>query len=698
MELETVLQDLTLKTGLGVERDADVLRKRAKRSEAARIIIPDVVDIARREKCLQDPERFLRTYFKDRYTRPFGKHHQQMMESIISKARYGGRQAVAAPRGCGKSELVKGVMVYIVLAQLVRFPLFVAATTDLASSLYEDFRRKVATNDLLFEDFPEICSPVRDLDGAPQRAAKQHVDGVPTRIVWTAKELSLPHVPDSVYGGVKMTYAGLDSAFRGKNVDGDRPDFIVVDDPETRESAKSYPQIEDREKIIDRDIAGLAGEGVDIAITVLTTIQNSYCLSYRITSRDPKEGKPAFNGLRFGVIEKWPDTVDDPTDETKLGLWSEYIALRHKDYADGDEHARNAVQFYLDHQEEMEAGAEMLTDYFTPKHHDDGTQLTFSALQVAFDKIADTDLASFRTEYQNDPEEEEKPEVIKLTAAKVQSRTVDLQQGEVPADLKCRTIGLDIGKFFSHWTDTAWLNDECVGHVADYGVMETHGLTRDSTDKAIESALVDSMTVWCEDILKRQPDIVLIDSGTYTDAAYEICRRFGRPFYPAKGWDQGRFRMPRRSDTVVPFDETYARWLPEHRVWLYNVQGEHWKKWLQERFMVNPVGEDGFRVDGSLSLFSNAGDVKRHLSFAHHIVAEEERWIPKDGKHLQRQWFVKNRNNHWLDSTALACAGAGSMGVKLVKVQPQQQAPQPTSKPAQQFTNQYGQPFVATGR
>lgn len=680
------------------ERDKDIQRKRDQRSEAARIVIPDVVDPQRRERCLADPELFLKTYFEKRYKRPFGKHHHQMIDTITNRAKYGGRQAVAAPRGCGKSELVKGMLVFLVFAELVRFPLPVASTTPHAGKLYADFRKKIATSELLAEDFPEVCWPVRDLEGAPLRAHKQHVDGQLTQIVWKATELSLPYVPDSPFGGVKMLYYGLDAAFRGLNLDGQRPDFVLVDDPETRESAKSIAQCEDRERILDQDIAGLAGEDENLAVVVLTTIQNRTCLSFKLTDRDPETGKPAWNGLRFGMIEKWPDTVDDPTDESKLGLWSQYISIRHKDQAEGDEHGLDAIQFYLDNRTEMDAGVEMLTDHFTPQYLDDGTQLTHSALQVAFNKIADTNLAAYRTEYQNDPEKGDEIERISLTSAKVQSRLSGLEQRELPADTKFRTLGVDLGKYASHWCEIAW-EDRCVGSIVDYGVIETHGLMKDSGQRAIENALVDALDSWSDSDRVRTADLILIDSGNWRDAAYEVCRRNGKPFFPAKGTDPERFRMPRRSATTVPFLECYARFQTEERVWLYTVQGEFWKQWLQERFLARTRDETGDRLSGSMAVFDHGGDVKRHLSFAHHMVSEEERWIPKEGKELQRSWFVKSRNNHWLDAAALGCAAAGTLGVRLI----QQTAPKSGQVARKRvtpsrMTNHFGQPFVATGR
>jgi len=674
--------------------EKDQKRQREQYSEAARIIIPDCKNLIRRESCLSDPEMFLRVYFAQDFERPFGRHHQTMIDAIYSKAKHGNRQAVAAPRGCGKSTIGKAMVVYLVLAGMVRFPLPIAATGDFASEFYSDFQERIKLNSLLYEDFPEVCHPVRALEGAPQRSAKQHIDGKLTRIVWTTEELSLPFVTCNnavckTYGGVKMTYYGLDSAFRGVNIGGERPDFVLIDDPETEESAASLQQIEKRAKTLDRAISGLAEEGDNLAIVVLTTIQNRYCLSFQLTDR---KQRPAFNGLRFGMIIKWPQRME---------MWETYISTRHADQESGDEHGRTAIQFYLDNREEMDEGHEMLTDFFKPEVLEDGTQTIHSALQFAFNKIADTNISAYRSEYQNDPEEEEKPETSGLTAARVQSRVSKLPQRESPSTTELRTIGLDLGNYNSHWTDIAW-EGNAIGSIVDYGIMETYGLNANSSDKAIELAILAGLEVWADDVVSNiNPLLALIDSGSgrgHTQAVYEFCRRRGAPFYASKGWDQSRFRMPLKQDGKEPFLEAWAHSLVEESVWLYNVNTEWWKRWLQQRFITDPIDDAGNRNDGSLTLFSPGEDKKRHLSFAHHIVAEEEQLVPVHGKESKRVWFVKNRNNHWLDSTALACAAAGCVGVRLIDAAKSVDVvvrPIVESKP---MTDQWGRTFGVTNR
>jgi hypothetical protein len=676
-------------SAIPTNRDKDITRKRQERSEAARITIPECKNPKRREQCLADPERFMRTYFADRYRLAFERDHRFIISSVIDIASKGGRQAIAASRGRGKSETVKGLLPYVALKGLSRFLLPIAATTALAERLYQDFKRKLATNDLLLEDFPEVCWPIRSLEGAPQRAAKQHVDGKLTKIVWTGDYISLPHVPGSPYGGVKMAYYGLDAAFRGVNIDGDRPDFILIDDPETKESAKSPMQIEDRENIIDRDIAGLVSQDGVMGIAVLTTVQTIISLSAKLT--DPKI-KPAFNGKRFGLIEAWPSSLE---------MWDEYIAIRKANQEAGDKYGIGAVEFYLTNRDEMDAGVKMITSHINQIEDDDGNPTIYSAIQQAFNKIADTSLAAFKTEYQNDPEPEEAPETTGLTAGRVASRISGLIQGEYHKDTETVTVGLDIGKYYSHWVKIAW-HGNAIGNIVDYGIMETPGMMTATDSRAVMAALLPALLQWRTDIAADgKLDFCLVDSGDYGDAVYEFIRQVGgNPFAAAKGWDSGRFRMPKEpTKDKRPFQECYAAHQPSERLWLYHVHTEHWKQWLQERFVTATFDENQQFNDGTLSLYSAPDDRKRHLSFSHHIVAEERRDTYVPGKGTVRKWVTVSRNNHFLDATALACAAAGCLGVRIiprVDARPISQQIRQPQKP--RIVNPYGQPFLATER
>ncbi|MFM7009568.1 MAG: hypothetical protein ACKO0Z_09615, partial [Betaproteobacteria bacterium] len=100
---------------------------------------------------------------------------------------------------------------------------------------------------------------------------------------------------------------------------------------------------------------------------------------------------------------------------------------------------------------------------------------------------------------------------------------------------------------------------------------------------------------------------------------------------------------------------------------------------------------------GTLSLFSS-NDRRKHLSFSQHIVSEERRDIFEPGKGHVRKWVVVNRNNHYLDATALACAAAGCLGVRVVPRVILTPPPAKQIQKRQPITTPSGMPFVATER
>lgn len=632
---------------------------------------------------------------------------------MIEVATTGGEKAIAAPRGRGKSQIAKGAVCYLILAGLVRFPVPVSQTTAHSQEFYEDFRRKIAFNEKLYEDFPEVCHPVRCLEGAPQRASRQHIDGELTHIEWKVDRLRLPNVPEKYrgpidYGGVRMEYRGLDSAIRGINRDGDRPDFVPIDEPETRESARSETQITDRINALDKDVAGLAGEDHELAQIMLTTLQNNFCLSAQYT--DP-ERRPSWMGERFGWVEKWP--VEYPRDGETLGMWHEYMTRRGQDQRNGDRYGRSATQYFLDNRQQMELGGELLSDNFKFKVLADGWQTVHSPWQEVFNFIADKSYEAFCTEYQNDPPQGEQIETLELMPGAIAAASSGLEQGATPDGTRCVTTGIDIGKYVCWFCKIAW-DDDATGTVIDYGEFRTSGLDKTSSEGAIENAIIDAVQRFAEENESEVASLLtLVDSGNWTNAVYEACRRVGGSFYPSKGLggENRAFRMPKMTDEKMPFLEAYAsRQYDEFRreVWLYDINSLYWKNWLQERWLIPPWarradhGNEGIRNPSSMALFEPpSGDARFHTKFSKSMVSERLEQVPLPNKGFKKVWTIKDKyNNHWLDAAALACAAAGCVGIRLV--QPVVEAPKPDQKKASvnrvsSFARD-GRPYLVTQR
>jgi hypothetical protein len=609
------------------EHDRDIERKRQKRQAGAAITIPDVVNVKRREKCLDDPERFLRTYGAPKpdipvelqpgtFWMPFISYHKSMISAIYERAKTGGDKADAAPRGGGKSTIIFWMLLYIVLAKLRFHPAGLGATlTHAKEKLFDPIVTQLKTNDLLLEDFPEVCWPIRELNNNALRAKKQHVDGTPTNIICSQKRLVLPTVPGSPYGGCSFGYYGFDSAIRGY-----RHDFAAIDDPETDQVAVSSEQNEKLEKLIDGAVVGLKFPGGVLPRVVITTIQNRRCYSYRVTSRDPKEGgKPNFQGDRHGQMVSWPENRE---------LWDEYIATRQLAQGDPehpDKDGMKAVEFYKANFEEMNRGAEVAN----PNDFDKKNPAELNAIQAFFNRIADWGLARVMAELQNDPEEEETETTLGLSPGLVASRISGLNQNQLPSGVGDTKIvcGLDIGNRVSHWVKVAVFGN-ATGVIIDEGVMETRNMIKNPDQEYLTKALLEALHGWRTQMLSENPpDFALIDSGDghHQEAIYEFVRQTAATgtFAASKGWEPGRFRMPKPDKQGRPpagtmlFDECYAQRQPNKGVWLYNVNTEHWKRWLQERFITPTFDSNNKFNDGSLSLFApRDNDPKRWLEFS----------------------------------------------------------------------------------
>ena len=630
-------------------------RDREKAKRESEIVHRPCANPQRRKECLADPKLFLKTYFPDRFYNPFASHHIEIINGIANCAIEGGDQAIAAPRGDGKTEICAAMMVWAILAELVRFPVIVAATGDFALKIFKDIKSHFENNELLAADFPEVCDYVKDLEGAPSRANKQHNGGKRTRIVWTQSEVIFPTVEGSPYGGVAIAYKGLDAAIRGIKVRGQRPDFVLIDDPETRESAKSDHQIRERTIAIDRDIAGLAGPDKPLARVMLTTLQNRQSLSYTFT--DPAL-RPSWHGKRFSMVVKFPTNVD---------MWTEYVALRQ---GDQKEETDKATEYYLANREAMDDGAEVSNPHrFKPGE--------ISALQSFYNRVADLGWPAVNAELQNDPDDDAVDDQTTITAHTVRTRMSGLKRAELPKAEGVKIVcGIDIGKYYSHWVKVA-IYGHAVCNVIDYGVMETHGLSVGSDEQSIEQAILKSLEIWRMEVQDTNaPELVMVDSGDYTSAIYEFVRRVGSPFVAAKGWESGRMRFDvTSSQTRRVFQECLANFHSAERVWLYNVNASFWKAEVHRRFMTSTFNEANLVNDGSLSIWST-DDRKEHISYSHHICAEayEERFI--EGKGLVKKWVAKHRNNHWLDATGLALCAGGCLGFRTIQVSQRATTPQ----------------------
>lgn len=650
------------------ERESQRQLMARKRAAGRDVSVRVCSDPVRRAELESDTPGWLCFFLPHLFFNPFSPAQLEWIAEIEQRATFGGDKALAAPRGEGKTMIALGVTLKLLLTGELRFPLLCAATGPAAAQLLGNVKFEIEFNDQIAEWYPEVVDCVRALEGATQRQRMQTVDGERTHLVWERDIVVFPTLPDKYRsrcrGSVLMT-RGLDAAIRGINYRGKRPDFVLVDDPETRESAKSASQCEERERTIERDLAGLAGPGARYGRLMLCTLQNrTPCIAAKYT--DPTQ-KPSWNGKRYRMLVTLPKRQE---------LWEEYLHLIWIGGETGkDPEGNEANEFYRLNRAEMDEGAEVGNE------HRFIADKELSALQHCYNIIARVGLANFLTECNNDPPIEEGPQESTINETLVASRTNEFEQGRVPDDCQSLVAAIDVGKHRCYWEVQAW-RAGATGFIVDYGWADVMGTSIEDDDKvAIEAAVMRTLFVirdrWIsEPYIKADGEIVPIDlcpvdsgDGKMQQAVYEFVRRSGKPFVASKGFGDGRgsspFHLGKQTNERRIGNQWFQALQPEAKLWLYGFNADHWKHYVHERFQTETYDDEGRYRAGAISLFKPV-DRFQHAKFSRSIVSEKWREEFEKGKGWKRQWVKVSKENHWFDTTVMCAAAADMRGIRLI--------------------------------
>jgi len=580
------------------ERDSQAELMAQKRAKQRDIVIPPPRNMKRRLASLDNVELFLTTYFPNVFYEPFTADRRAMMNDIVDAAQYGGDQAIAGPRGEGKTRLALYVALYLMVSGKSVFPIVIGKSQTKAQSELKTIKEKLQQTALFIADFPEIGVPFKKVGGWSSRGRMQTFRQENTNIEIAADHLIFPTIEgldwESRARGQIIASMGVDGPIRGTNYRDVRPTIAIIDDIESRESANSDTLIEKNEEIIEQDIGGLGASSERISRVMLCTTLNRKCIAFRYT--DPKQ-KPSWRGKRYRKMVKRPDRMD---------LVQQYIEHRQLRRPD-DPDAREAFRYWRDNQAEIERGCIVSNPYsYSRKLHSDGEPLELSAIHAYFNRVADVGETAVATEIDNDPPEESGPQGLGLTAEIVAGRISGLARRQLPANAEFITAGIDIGKYNCHWAVCAWWRG-AGGCVIDYGVAEVVGNENVRHDdraadiEASEPAIYRALLAWRDYILTagytdaagatRKVDMVLVDSGAYTNSAYEFCRQVKGVFRPSKGI-AGYRRRDKSSATCIAGTNQHAQWLPSQGVWLHELHTDYWKQWVHERFLTPNFDEN----------------------------------------------------------------------------------------------------------
>ena len=308
--------------------------------------LPPVVDPERRELCRLNLRLFLETYFKEIFCYDWSPDHLKAIDLIEQAVLRGALFALAMPRASGKTSLCECACLWAALYGHHQFICVIGSDEDSAKELLQSVKTQIETNELLLEDFPEVCCPVVALDGQNNRANGQTYQGERTCITWTDKKVVLPTIEGSAASEVVINTRGITGRIRGmkhtrRDGSSARPSLVIVDDPQTDESARSVTQCERRERTLAGAVLGLAGPGKKISGIMPCTVIVQDDMADKILNRDKH---PYWNGQRTKMLYQFPANME---------LWDQYRELREDGFRAGDYGAK-ANRFYKKNRKQMD--------------------------------------------------------------------------------------------------------------------------------------------------------------------------------------------------------------------------------------------------------------------------------------------------------------------------------------------------------
>jgi hypothetical protein len=637
--------------------------RRARRVSAAGRDIgppPAVVDAARRESCRLDFRLFCETYAAESFPLAWSPDHLTAISKIEGAVLRGELFAFAMPRGSGKTTLCEWACLWALLNGHRQFITLIGSDQAIAEQMLDSIKSHLEQNDLLANDYPEATYPIRALEGINKRARGQLSEGKPTKIEWGSDQITLASIPGGASSGAAVRVAGITGRIRGlrhTRPDGKtiRPDLVLIDDPQTDESAASPSQCATRERTLSGAILGLAGPGKRIAGLCTVTVIRTDDLADRLLDR---QKHPSWQGERTKLVYEWPDAEDD---------WSQYAELRREGQRDGTGTGA-ADDYYRQRQAAMDAGSRVA--WAERKAPDE-----LSAIQHAWNLRIDRGEAAFNAEFQNSPLADDIT-TDKLDKRQLPLRATNIARGIVPAGHTKLTAFVDVQDRLLYWLVASW-SESFGGHVVAYGAHPDQGssffeagsarktLALASPGAGFESALRAGLDETARLLLARdwprEDGVPMRISQLMVDANWgqstAVVRNFARssPFaaqiLPSRGKGVGASGTP-MGPRKNRGDRAGLNWLVGKTAEGTQIEATYdtnfWKTFVSGRLRLG-LGDPE-------AIMLHAGN---HEMLIEHLVAEFPVRVEARGRSVD-EWKSVARENHWWDCL-VGCAVAASI-------------------------------------
>ncbi|WP_417396909.1 terminase gpA endonuclease subunit [Gimesia chilikensis] len=638
-------------------------------------------NLKRREKCRDSFVEFCQTYGKTAFNLKWCKNHYKAAEKIEDSILTGEWFALAMPRGTGKSTLARWGCNWAAVYRHSLYSLLVAATGPASDELLRSVKSTLMNNELLYDDFPDVCVPIRHTGGNAQRALGQTFKGKSTRIRWEQGAICLAEIPVeySKAQNAIIETVGIDGQIRGRSfemTDGEvvRPTFCILDDPQTRKSARSTPMTNERLDIINGDIAYLPGPTEPMGLVMPCTVIQKGDLADQALDHSLY---PEFQGEKTVMVESFPENMD---------LWYEYWEIRKESYSNGGK-GKEANKFYKANRAAMDKGCVVTWEerYFKKKGE-------ISAIQHAMNLFL-KDEASFFAEYQNDPKAEVEEGLITVTANDIAKRVrPNLKKTIIPASAQKVTAMIDLSKKVL-WYSVCAFNDEFGFTDVDYGAWPEQNVNYFTLSSARISMqmkkpgqpesvyILNGLNQLTEAILGKEYKSesggiytvtrCLIDEGKWQDIVHAFIRqsKFKNIIIPSKGRGIKASSKPLVDPNKRPAsgEKNGHYWKTSRKkggLTSVHFDANYWKTFIFNALHADVLSNRAFTLY----------DAKPHLHkmISEQLMGEYPIDMTNDNSGVsKREWheYPDKRDNHFLDTVVGCCVAASMEGIKVPEIQ-----------------------------
>lgn len=652
-----------------------IARQKATASKDITKLFNDIeINEERKESCRYDLKLFCETYLPDVFFMGWSKAHDRAIQKIEDSILNGGLFAFAMPRGSGKTTLSRASALWATLYRHRRYVFCIGANAGKGQDAIDTVKVWLRFSPTIAQDFPYVSIPFQALEGIAQRAGGQVCYGMPTNIKFEKDRLVMPYIevegePVETSGTILASSGLTGDGIRGSvfaTTTGEliRPDFVILDDPQTDESAHSVSQNKTRESLISGAILGMAGAGKTISGVMPCTVIAPNDMVDRLLDKDKH---PSWRGERWSMLETMPADLD--AWEKYFDVYRECLKVEPADY-------ETANKYYEDNREKLDKGASASWDDRKIDHE-------VSAIQHAMNLYFRDEFA-FWSEYQNKPMARDDSGSV-VSWQEVVKQVNGYERLQIPQQVSTLTAMIDVQGDLLWWVLMGF-DDNATGYILDYGAFPdqmqdyfTNSKARNTLSKNypmttdLESKLFAGLKDCCDFLIQERPrddgvfltpKRILIDSawGMSTKTVYSFCRQYRRQevmsyrgFYI--GASSKSFLEYKRISGEINAEHWRRTRVKDQPIFRLDSDVNFWKSEFTRRIKL------AHNAKGGITLFK--GSERRHRMFAEQVTAERAVRVKSSYKVVDEWKLLENsRDNHLFDCICGCICAAEAEGIR----------------------------------